>query len=58
MLFFIVAFGYGKKTDLNAGKNPEHVVPSPDAYNISSFVDINVKSKKGFTPRYSRDVNL
>lgn len=46
--------GRGKKTDLDYGKNPEHVVPSPDAYKINSFVDTNKLHNKGFTPRNSR----
>ena len=30
--------GKGKKTDLDYGKNPEQVGPSPDTYHIASFV--------------------
>ena len=30
-------FGYGKKTDLDYGKNPLNVVPSPDTYNLKDF---------------------
>jgi hypothetical protein len=30
--------GYGKKTDLDYGKHPHNEAPSPDKYNISSFV--------------------
>lgn len=30
--------GKGKKTDLDYGKHPHQEAPSPDAYNIQSFV--------------------
>lgn len=33
--------GYGKKTDLDVGKHPHNETPSPDKYNLSSFVEIN-----------------
>ncbi len=49
-----LGFGYGKKTDLFHDKNPQHVVPPSNTYNIKSFVDINKHDNKGFTPRYSR----
>lgn len=48
-------FGYGKKTDLDYGKNPSHVVPSPDTYNLRSFEDENKIHNKGFFPGYGRD---
>lgn len=50
--------GKGKKTDLDYGKNPQQVVPSPDTYKIPTFVDTNTLHKKGFTPLYSREVSL
>ncbi len=53
---FILGFGYGKKTDLDIGKNPEHIVPPPTTYNLNTFVDTNKLHKKGFTPRNSREV--
>jgi len=31
------------------------VTPSPDAYNIHSFVETNKAHNKGFTPRNSRE---
>ena len=46
--------GKGKKTDLDYGKNPEHVVPSPDTYKIASMAETNKAHGKGFTPRNSR----
>ena len=46
--------GIGKKTDLDYGKNPHREAPSPDAYNIPTFVDTNKTYNKGFTPRNSR----
>jgi len=51
-----VAFGYGKKTDLDFDKNPLHVVPPPNTYEIASFVETNKLHEKGFTPLFSRDV--
>ena len=51
-----LAFGYGKKTDLDVGKNPHQVTPPPDSYSIPTFAETNKKHGKGFTPRYSRDV--
>lgn len=51
-----IGFGIGKKTDLEFDKNPLHVVPPPNTYNLSTFVETNVSKKKGFTPRYSREV--
>ena len=53
-----LAFGYGKKTDLEVGKNPHQVTPPPNTYNIPTFVDINKKKEKGFTPLKSREVLL
>jgi hypothetical protein len=46
--------GKGKKTDLDYGKHPHQEAPSPDVYQIASFVDINKAHNKGFTPRNSR----
>ena len=51
-----VGFGYGKKTDLEFDKNPQHVVPPSNTYNLKSFVETNKHHQKGFTPRYSREV--
>jgi hypothetical protein len=48
--------GMGKKTDLDHGKHPHQETPSPDAYNIQSFVEVNKIHQKGFTPRNSREV--
>ena len=47
-------FGYGKQNDLEFDKNPLHITPSPDTYNLSTFVDTNKLHQKGFTPRFSR----
>lgn len=38
------------------GKDPHNIVPSPDTYNLSSFVEENKAHKKGFSPLYSREV--
>lgn len=51
-----LGFGYGKKTDLEVGKHRHNVIPPSTTYDIKSFVEINKMHKKGFTPRYSRDV--
>ena len=51
----ILGFGYGKKTDLDIGKNRHNVVPPPDTYNLNSFVEINKMHQKGFTPRQGRE---
>lgn len=48
--------GKGKKTDLDFGKHPHQETPSPDAYSIQSFVELNKIHNKGFTPRCSREV--
>ena len=48
--------GYGKKTDLDVGRHPHNIVPSPDTYNIASFVKTNKDHQVGFTPLYSREV--
>ena len=50
------AFGYGRKTDLDIGKNRHNVIPASTTYDLRSFVETNKAHKKGFTPRYSRDV--
>ncbi len=50
----MAGFGYGKKTDLEYGQHPFNVIPPATSYNINSFVDINKKKQKGFTPQYSR----
>ena len=55
---FNIGFGYGKKTDLEFDKNPLQVVPPSNTYNIDSFIDVNKKKNKGFTPRYSREVKV
>jgi len=46
--------GYDKKTNLGIGKHPHNIVPSPDTYNLSSFVEQNKAHKKGFSALYSR----
>lgn len=46
--------GKGKKTDLEYGKNIEDTLPSPDTYNLSSFIDTNKTHNKGFTIKSSR----
>jgi len=48
------AIGYGKKTDLDVGKDPHNIAPSPDTYNLKSFVETNEAHSKGFTPLVSR----
>ena len=35
---FYIAFGYGKQNDLDIGKHPHNVNPSPDTYNLNTFV--------------------
>lgn len=50
-------FGIGKKTDLEFDKNPLHVVPPPNTYNLPTFIETNKLHEKGFTPRFSREVN-
>ena len=52
------AFGIGKKTDLDVGKNPHQVTPPPNSYSIPTFADVNKKHGKGFTPRFSREVKV
>ncbi len=44
----ISGFGYGKKTDLDVGKHPHNINPSPDTYNLNTFVDTNKLHKSGF----------
>ena len=46
----------GKKTDLEFDKNPLHVVPPPNSYNLPTFIETNQLHGKGFTPRFSREV--
>jgi hypothetical protein len=48
--------GFGKKTDLDVGKDPHNVAPSPDTYNLPTFVETNKLHEKGFSPLYSREV--
>jgi hypothetical protein len=50
--------GYDRKTNLDVGKDPHNIAPSPDTYNLSSFVELNQTHKKGFSPLYSREVTL
>jgi len=49
------AFGYGKKTDLDVGKNRHNVTPPPDTYNLNTFIQINQMHGKGFSPGKGRD---
>jgi len=49
-----LGIGYGMKTNLDVGKDLSHVVPSPDTYNLSNFVETNKNHKKGFFPGYGR----
>lgn len=48
-------FGFGKKTDLEYGKHRHNISPSPDAYDIKSFVDINKSHEKGTTAGKGRE---
>lgn len=48
-------FGFGKKIDLQFGKDHSLVVPSPGTYNIKSFEEENKIHNKGFFPGYGRD---
>jgi hypothetical protein len=48
--------GLGAKTNLEVGKNRHNITPSPDLYQIKSFVDINIKEKKGVNAHIGREV--
>ena len=50
------SFGYGKKTDLDYGKHRHNKSPSPDRYQIDSFVDSNKKHLRGSSCHIGRDV--
>ena len=52
----IQGFGYGKNTDLEQGKHPHNHTPSPDNYQIDSFVDTNRSHQKGMSAHIGRDV--
>jgi len=52
----MAGFGYGKKTDLDVGKDPHNIAPSPDTYDLASFVKTNQDHHVGFTPLFSREV--
>lgn len=49
------SFGFGKRIDLDVGKHPHNIVPSPDSYDLKGFNDINKSHKKGFFPGYGRE---
>ena len=49
------SFGYGKKTDLDVGKDRHNVTPSPDTYNLHNFVETNKMREKGFSPGKGRE---
>lgn len=49
------SFGYGKKTDLDVGKNRHNIIPSPDTYNLNTFIQTNKLHNKGFSPGKGRD---
>ncbi len=48
-------FGYGKKTDLDVGKNRHNVTPPPDNYDLAGFIQINKMAGKGFSPGKGRE---
>lgn len=48
-------FGYGKKTDLEVGKDRHNVTPPPDTYNLATFIEANQMHSKGFSPGKGRD---
>ena len=48
------SFGYGKKTDLDVGKHRHNITPSPDNYQIDSFVDVNKSHNKGMSTHIGR----
>ena len=50
------SFGYGKKTDLDHGKHRHNKSPSPDRYQIDTFVDSNKKHLRGSSCHIGRDV--
>ena len=52
------SFGYGRKTDLDYGKHRHNKSPSPDRYQIDSFVDTNKKHVRGSSCHIGRDVRL
>jgi hypothetical protein len=51
-------FGYGKKTDLDVGKHPHNVTPSPDNYQIDSFVDTDTRHRRGMSTHIGREVAI
>ena len=53
-----LGFGYGKKTDLDVGKHPHQITPSPDKYQTDTFVETNGRHKNGYTCAIGRDVQL
>lgn len=48
-------FGYGKKTDLEVGKDRHNIAPPPDTYELASFIQINKMHAKGFSPGKGRE---
>ena len=49
-----IGFGYGKKTDLDIGKDRHNVAPSPDCYNLNTFIQTNKMHNKGPSPGKGR----
>ena len=50
-------FGYGKKTDLETGKHPHNLTPSPDNYQIDSFVETDTRHRRGMSTHIGREVS-
>ena len=48
------SLGFGRKTDLDHGKHPHNKTPSPAAYNIDSFVDVNTSHERGSSVHIGR----
>ena len=49
------SFGYGKNTDLEHGKHRHNITPSPDNYQIDTFVDTNKSHKRGMSTHIGRE---
>ena len=52
-----LGFGYGKNTDLDHGKHRHNITPSPDNYQIDSFVDTDSRHKRGMSTHIGREVS-
>jgi hypothetical protein len=50
--------GFGKKTDLEHGKHRHNITPGPALYHIDSFVDNDIRHKKGMSMHIGREVTL